>query len=66
MDEARAVIERLDRIEALERGGASPDAVLEELRGLVRAAEAWALLEGDDRAAASVDRCDAALSQPVP
>ena len=65
MDEARAVIERLERIEALERGGAPPVAVLEELRGLVRAAEAWARLEGDERAAAAVDRCDAALSQPV-
>jgi hypothetical protein len=65
MDEARAVIERLERIEALECGGAPPAAVLEELRGLVRAAEAWARLEGDERAAAAVDLCDAALSQPV-
>jgi hypothetical protein len=61
MDEARAVIDRLDRIEALERQGASPGALIEELRGLVRDAEAWARLEGDARAAAAVERCDQAL-----
>jgi hypothetical protein len=61
MDEARAVIDRLDRIEALDRGGAPPAALLEELRGLVRDAEAWARLEGDERAAAAVERCDEAL-----
>jgi hypothetical protein len=61
MDEARAVIDRLDRIEALERQGAPPGALIEELRGLVRDAEAWARLEGDARAAAAVERCDQAL-----
>ena len=61
MDEARAVIDRLDRIEALEREGAPADALLEELRGLVRDAEAWARLEGDARAAAAVERCESAL-----
>jgi hypothetical protein len=61
MDEARAVIDRLDRIEALDRQGAPPGALLEELRGLVRDAEAWARLEGDARAAAAVERCDQAL-----
>jgi hypothetical protein len=61
MDEARAVIERLDRIETLEREGAPADALLEELRGLVRDAEAWARLEGDERAATAVARCEDAL-----
>jgi hypothetical protein len=61
MDEARAVIDRLDRIEALERQGAPTAALLEELRGLVRDAEAWARLEGDERAVAAVDRCENAL-----
>lgn len=65
MDEARAVLARLDRIEALERDGAPPGALLEELRGLVLAAEAWAKLEGDARALIAVERCDAALSTPV-
>jgi hypothetical protein len=50
MDEARAVLQRLDRIEALEREGAHPAAVLAELHELVREAEAWARLEGDERA----------------
>jgi len=51
MDEARAVLHRLERIEALEREGARPAAVLAELQELVREAEAWAKLEGDERAA---------------
>ena len=54
MDEARAVMRRLDRIEALEREGAHPDAVRAELHELVREAEAWARLEGDERAEAAV------------
>jgi hypothetical protein len=61
MDEARAIIDRLDRIEALERGGAPPAKLLGELQGLVRDAEAWARLEGDERAAAAVERCEEAL-----
>jgi hypothetical protein len=65
VDEARAVIDRLERIDVLERDGAPPAALLEELRGLVRDAEAWARLERDERAAAAVERCDAALAQPV-
>ena len=65
MDEARAVLARLDRIEALERQGAPPGALLEELRGLVLAAEAWARLEGDERARLAVEQCQAALSTPV-
>jgi hypothetical protein len=65
MDEARAVLARLDRIEALEREGAPPGVLLEELRGLVHEAEAWAKLEGDERAKKAVGDCDAALAQPV-
>jgi hypothetical protein len=65
MDEARAVLARLDRIEALEREDAPPGALLEELRGLVQAAEAWARLEGDERAQRAIERCDAALAQSV-
>jgi hypothetical protein len=65
MDEARAVMARLDRIEALDREGAPPGVLLEELRGLVQAAEAWAKQEGDERAQRTVERCEAALAQPV-
>ncbi len=65
MDEARAVIDRLERIEVLERDGAPPAVMLEELRGLVQDAERWARLEGDERAQAAVECCDVALAQPV-
>ena len=65
MDEARAVLARLDRIEALEREGAPPGVLIEELRGLVQAAEAWARLEGDTRAAGAVERCADALAAPA-
>jgi hypothetical protein len=53
MEEARAVIRRLERIEALEREGAHPAALLAELHELVREAEVWARVEGDERAAAA-------------
>ena len=56
------MIDRLDRIDALERSGAPPAALLDELRALVRDAEAWARVEGDTRAAAAVERCDRALA----
>src|SRR4026208_1857000 len=50
MDEARAVLARLDRIEELEREGAPPGVLLEELRGLVQAAGTWGKLAGGGRA----------------
>ena len=65
MDDARAVLARLDRIEALEREGAPPGALLEELRGLVQEAEAWARNEGGERAREAVEKCAAALGAPV-
>ena len=54
MDEARAVLARLERIEALERSGAPARAVLDELHELVREAEEWARRERDPRADAAV------------
>jgi hypothetical protein len=65
MDEARAVLARLDRIEALEREGAPPGVLLEELRGLVHDAEEWVRMEGGDRARNAVERCAAALGATV-
>ena len=61
MDEARAVLERLERIESLEHVGAPPDELLAELRLLVREAEAWARRERDHEAQAVVARCAEAL-----
>jgi hypothetical protein len=66
MDEARAVLARLDRIETLEREDAPPGVLLEELRGLVQAAEAWARIEADERASLAVETCADALGTPVP
>ena len=56
MDEAAKVLERLERIDALGRGQASPGELLGELRSLVREAEAWARLEGDARAVSAVEK----------
>jgi hypothetical protein len=65
MDEARAVTERLNRIEVLEREGAHAQALLAELRELVREAEAWVRAEGDERAELAVERCKAAMADDI-
>ena len=44
------MLARLERIEALEREGASVPSLLAELRELVLEASAWAEREGDPRA----------------
>ena len=62
MEEARAVLARLERIESLERGSAEPAVLLGELRELVREAEIWARREGDERAlAAAQEMADHAI-----
>jgi hypothetical protein len=53
MEEARAVLARLERIEQLDRAQAEPHALLEELRELVREVEIWAKRESDPRAEAA-------------
>jgi len=65
MDEARAVLERLERIEALEASAAAPDELLAELRALVREAEQWARRERDPEAQAAAARCADALEAGV-
>jgi len=62
MEEARRVLERLQRIESLERAGAGPAELLEELRDLLRDAEAWVRVEGGDAAGEAVIRLRAALA----
>jgi hypothetical protein len=48
MDEARAVLERIRRIDALRRERAGPAALLAEVERLVLEAGAWLDAEGDD------------------
>ena len=57
---------RLERIAELERAGAGPEALLDELRALVCEAEAWSRREGDRRAEAAAARCRAALGGVAP
>jgi hypothetical protein len=45
MEEARAVLARLDRIETLDREHAEPGVLLGELRELVQEVEIWAKRE---------------------
>ena len=73
MDEARAVLTRLRRIEALEREHALPATLLAELRELVAEAGRWLAAEGwlesepeeHARAAEALERCRAALAEPA-
>ena len=53
MEEARAVLARLERIETLDRTNGKPDVLLGELRELVREVEVWAKRERDPRAEAA-------------
>ena len=64
MDEARAVLARLERIEALERSGSPAAALLDEVRALLVEAEDWVRAEpgGTNRAAAALDRCARAFA----
>ena len=63
MEEARRVLARLERIESLDRAAAEPAEVLEELRGLLRDAEAWVRAEGGDDAGDALIRLREALAQ---
>lgn len=63
MEEARRVVERLERISDLERDQAPPDELLGELRLLVREAEIWLRAEPDRGGAEeALARCRAALA----
>jgi hypothetical protein len=63
VDEARRVIERLERIEALDRASADPRELLAEVRGLLQEAEAWVRVEGGDPADDAVKRLRSALAR---
>lgn len=62
MDESRAVLERLERIEALDRAGAAPIEIVAELRALLVDAAAWSRAEGGDAAERAVGQLRSALA----
>jgi hypothetical protein len=59
MDEARAILRRLRRIEALEHEHAPARMLLAEVHALLEEAEAWVSAEGDgaEPADAALARC---------
>jgi hypothetical protein len=61
VDEARAVLERLERIAALERAGAGSRELVVELRALVVEASAWSREEGGDAGERAVETLRSAL-----
>jgi hypothetical protein len=65
MDEARQILERLDRIDALRRDGAPSADLLAEVRHLLAEGERWLAAEkpdGVERARAALDGCQAGLA----
>jgi hypothetical protein len=69
MDEARRVLERLERIERLRDGGAPASVLLGEVRALLREGECWLASErpgGLDEATAALERCRARLEGDGP
>jgi hypothetical protein len=62
MEESRAVLERLQRIEALDRAGAGTSELLDELRALLGEAEEWSRTEGGDAGESAVEGLRTALS----
>ena len=63
MEEARRILERLDRIEELDRANAAPAELLAELRELLVDAEAWVRVEGGDAADEAVSRLRESLDR---
>jgi hypothetical protein len=63
VEQARAVLERLERIEALRRDEAPAGVLLDEVRALLSEAEAWVEADGADaRASAALERGRDALA----
>jgi hypothetical protein len=63
VEQARAVLERLERIEALKRDEAPAGVLLDEVRALLTEAEAWAEADrAGGRAANALGACREALA----
>jgi hypothetical protein len=65
MEEAQAILERLERIRALDGAGAAPHELLVELRALLAEAEGWAVAEGGDAGERAVARLRDALAHDM-
>ena len=65
MEESQAVLERLARIEALDREGAPVPELLDELRALLEEAETWSLVEGGDAGERAVAQLRSALTRDM-
>ena len=65
MDESRAVLARLERIELLDREGAEPSVLVDELRALLLEAESWSRREGGDAAKRAVEDLRSALERDM-
>jgi hypothetical protein len=65
VEESRVVLERLERIESLDRRGADPRELVHELRALLAEAEAWSRREGGDAGARAVHGLRLALDRDM-
>ena len=65
MEEARSVLERLDRIETMRRANAGPAELLGELRVLLHEAEVWVAAEGDEAGVTAVARLRDTLARDM-
>ena len=65
MDESKAILERLERIEMLDREGAPPAELVDELRALLVEAEAWSRAEGGDAGARAAEDLRGALERDM-
>ena len=59
------MLERLDRIESMQRAEAGPAELLGELRALLSEAEEWARAEGGDAGEEAAARLRASLSRDM-
>ena len=66
MEEARRVLDRLDRVEAMHDAGAPAASLLDELHALVAEAQDWLSAEGHgiEDAEGALNRCRTALAAP--
>ncbi len=65
VDESKAILERLERIELLDREGAAPAELVDELRALLEEADAWSRAEGGDAGARAVEDLRRALERDM-